>query len=76
MDSKMERRKIQDFGYTQWKHIINGMMLVVIAVILVVYKETLPKKILGFVVNTVATISWFHVLTYIFRKKLKQTESF
>lgn len=40
----MERRKISNLGYTQWKHILNGMMLVVIAVILVVYKETLPKK--------------------------------
>lgn len=72
----MEHRKIQDLGYTQWKHIMNGMVLIIIAIMLVVYRETLPKKLLGFAVNTVATISWFHVLTYIFRKKLKQTESF
>lgn len=72
----MERRKIQDLGYTQWKHIINGIMLIVIALVFIIYKETVPKKLLGFAINTVAVISWFYVLTYIFRKKLKQTDSF
>lgn len=72
----MERRKIQDLGYTQWKHIINGLLLIVIAFIFMFYKDTVPKRLLGFGVNTIAVFSWFDVLTYVFRKKLKQTDSF
>lgn len=72
----MERRKIQDLGYTQWKHIINGLVLIVIALVFIFYKDTVPKRLLGFGMNTLAVFSWFDVLTYVFRKKLKQTNSF
>lgn len=72
----MERRKISNLGYTQWKHIVNGIVLIVIALVFIFYKETVPKRILGFGMNTLAFFSWLDVLTYIFRKKLKQKESF
>lgn len=69
-------RKIQDLGYTQWKHIVNGIVLIAVALLFIVYKDTVPKRLLGFGMNVLAVLSVLDVLTYIFRHKLKQQQSF
>lgn len=69
-------RKIQDLGYTQWRHIMNGIVLIVVALLFIFYKDSVPKVILGLGINLLATFRWVDVLTYIFRRKLRQKASF
>lgn len=61
-------KKIQDLGYTKKKHIIDGVSLVIVGVLLIIFQSQFPKQILSWLTVILFLLAIWNVVSCFWKK--------